>query len=168
MNFSHLKSTLRMLYWVRWAGWHGSLYTGTLRTNGSNLNFRRLKFQLKLTSWWLPFAIIGAIFKTPLFHRKMRWAGMPRVAGVPVRRPTYSVNSVNLVLLARDFKLLDLLSFSRLLEVRTVTFSSDCESSRKWQSPTRRSQGHHLESCTPGTWQYKVTVVCTGTSRYVP
>ncbi len=54
-------------------------------------NFRRLKFQLKLT--WRPFAI-GAIFKTPQSHREM-CAGMPHAA----RRPTYSVNSVNLVLL---------------------------------------------------------------------
>ncbi len=51
-------------------------------------------------------------------------SGMPRAA----RRPTYSVNSVNLV--KQD--LLDLLSFSRLLELATVTFSSD--SSRKGQS----------------------------------
>jgi hypothetical protein len=49
----------------------------------------RLKFQLKLT--WLPFAI-GAIFKKTQSHCKM-CAGIPRAA----RRPTYAVNSVNLV-----------------------------------------------------------------------
>ena len=52
-------------------------------------------------------------------------SGMPRGG----RRPTYSVNPVNLVLL----DLLDLLSSSRLLEVKRVTFSRD--SSREWKSP---------------------------------
>ncbi len=81
---------------------YSSLYTGTLKTPGpQRSNFRRLKFQLKLT--WRPFAI-GAIFKTPQSHNEM-CAGMPRAA----HRPTYSVNSVNLV----NLVLLDLLS-SRL------------------------------------------------------
>jgi hypothetical protein len=55
------------------------LYTGTLKTPGpQRSNFRRLKFQLKLT-WW-PFAI-----------------GAPR-AGPPTQYYE-SVNSLNLVLL---------------------------------------------------------------------
>ena len=53
------------------------------------IGVRRLKFQLKLTR--RPFAI-GAFFNTPQSKREM-CAGMPRAA----RRPTYSVNSVNLV-----------------------------------------------------------------------
>ncbi len=103
-----------------------------LKTPGpqrSNFRDRRLKFQLKLT--WQPFAIgrPGATFKfkTPKSHRKM-CAGMLRAA----RRPTYSLNSVNLRLVLLD--LLDLLSSSRLLpvEVRTVTFKFSSDSSQKW------------------------------------
>jgi hypothetical protein len=88
------------------------------------LYFRRLKLQLKLT--WLPFAI-RAIFKSPQSNCKI-CSGMPLAA----RQPFYlasSVHSVNLVLL----DLLSLEACSRLLAVRTFSFSSD--SSRKWQSP---------------------------------
>ncbi len=98
------------------------LYTGTLKTPGlQRSNFRRLKIQLKLT--WRPFAI-GAIFKIPQSHREM-CAGMPPAA----RRPTYSVNSVNLVLL-------DLLS-SRLWFTPLGSDNSHFFKwlSRKWQSP---------------------------------
>ncbi len=71
---------------------YSRLYTGTQkRCPLQSSNFRWLKIQLKLT--WRPFAI-GAIFKTPRSHRRM-CAGMPRTA----RRPTYAVNSVNLVIL---------------------------------------------------------------------
>ncbi len=54
--------------WNRLRECYSSLYTGMLKTPGpQRSNFRRLKFQLKLT--WLPFAI-GAIFKTPQSNAK--------------------------------------------------------------------------------------------------
>ena len=106
--------------WNRLRECYSSFYAETLKTPGPQRSiFRRLKFQLKLTR--RPFAI-GAIFKTPQSHREM-CAGMPRAA----RQPTYSVYSVNLVLL-------DLLSSRSLfapLGSENVTFSSD--SSWKWQ-----------------------------------
>ncbi len=96
-----------------------SLYTGTLKTPGpqrSSSNFWRLKFQLKLT--WQAFAIqVDAVFKTPQSNREMR-AGMPHGG----RRPSY-FETQYLVLQActssTRFKLV-----TRLLQVRTVTFSS--------------------------------------------
>ncbi len=101
-NFA-LSAKWNVHIWNRLRECYSSLYAGTLRTNGSlRSKFRlgRLKFQLELT--WQPFALVPFLL-----------SGMPRAA----RRATYSVNSVNLVLL-------DLLSSSRLLEVRTVTFSN--------------------------------------------
>ncbi len=98
------------------------LYTGTLKTPLlQRSNFRRLKISLKSSDCDL---LLEHFQNFSQSHREM-CPGIPR----PARRPTNSENSVNLVLL----DLLDLLSSSRLLEVTTLTFSSD--SSRKWQSP---------------------------------